>query len=226
MEDYYGISKIGRFQLEKMISSRVFIARDETDVMVIVKIGESRDQCFDIKSEYDILNTYLGGLICVPKAIMYGQFEHNYRRRSIIVEEYTGIQLDTYIEMLQNREAFMSTLTHRLVQIIKDIHSRGIVHRDIKPSNFTVRSDGSIVCIDFGSSTIDSKTHIGIGLTEMYASDEALNYKQTSFETDWVSLAYTIYSLQIGIDVYIAGGIKNRPYVKDLPVYTEIMKLI
>lgn len=65
----------------------------------------------------------------------------------------------------QSLEAFLmlnndieDTLIHRvlleIVKAVRDLHAVGIVHRDLRPANIMFRSNGSVVIIDFGISSL------------------------------------------------------------------------
>lgn len=60
----------------------------------------------------------------------------------------------------------------------------------------------------------------------MYDSPQAIAYNRTSFATDWISLAYTIHALHIGVDVYERAGFDARPDYEEMDVYKEVMGLV
>lgn len=45
-------------------------------------------------------------------------------------------------------------MTSDLIQILKQIHERGIIHQDLKPQNIMRNNQGNLVIIDFGLSAM------------------------------------------------------------------------
>ena len=43
-----------------------------------------------------------------------------------------------------------------VINAFKEIHARGVCHGDVRCENILVRSDGSVVVVDFEMSTIDA----------------------------------------------------------------------
>lgn len=92
----------------------------------------------------------------------------------------------------------------QLCEVLKYLHNREqpIIYRDMKPSNIMLRTDGSVVLIDFGTArefkarnTADT-TCLG---TQGYAAPEQFGGRgQTDARTDIYSLGATMYHLVTG----------------------------
>ena len=48
----------------------------------------------------------------------------------------------------------VKALAHELILILKRIHNKGIIHQDLKPQNIMRNSNGNLILIDFGLSTV------------------------------------------------------------------------
>lgn len=92
----------------------------------------------------------------------------------------------------------------QLCDVLKCLHNRKppIIYRDMKPSNIMLRSDGSVVLIDFGTArefkeeNVEDTTCLG---TQGYAAPEQFGGQgQTDVRTDIYSLGATIYHLVTG----------------------------
>jgi len=67
-----------------------------------------------------------------------------------VVEYADGIPLSRYKVPVGEREAVY--ILRQLLEVLSNLHARGIVHRDIKPHNIILRRSGAIALIDFGTS--------------------------------------------------------------------------
>lgn len=92
----------------------------------------------------------------------------------------------------------------QLCDVLEYLHSRkpAIVYRDMKPSNIMLRSDGSVVLIDFGTAREFKETNVSdttcLG-TQGYAAPEQFGgMGQTDARTDIYSLGATMYHLLTG----------------------------
>ena len=92
----------------------------------------------------------------------------------------------------------------QLCDVLQYLHTRkpAIIYRDMKPSNIMLRSDGSVVLIDFGTAREFKERHVEdttcLG-TQGYAAPEQFGgMGQTDERTDIYSLGATMYRLVTG----------------------------
>lgn len=126
---------------------------------VAIKVDISTDS---IQHETAILQ-YLASKDCraVPPVFNYGRLENG--RNYLIMPYYESSLADYMHEGLSPEHA--KEILVSMFEVLKHVHRKWVVHRDIKPANFMVRSDGSLVLIDFGLATyyMDyAKTHVSL----------------------------------------------------------------
>jgi serine/threonine protein kinase len=71
----------------------------------------------------------------------------------LVMELIEGMNLKDYLNQRGrpiDSECAVRWLTE-LLQILQQVHDRGILHRDIKPQNIIFKSDGRLALIDFGA---------------------------------------------------------------------------
>ena len=51
---------------------------------------------------------------------------------------------------------YTPNIGRNVINAFKEIHARGVCHGDVRCENILVRSDGSVVVVDFEMSTIDA----------------------------------------------------------------------
>lgn len=73
----------------------------------------------------------------------------------LITEKIHGKSLQDYLE--NGTDFSVRKTMNMLVDIVRQVHKKGIIHCDIKPSNIVVQKDGRIVLIDFGSACYKKK---------------------------------------------------------------------
>jgi eukaryotic-like serine/threonine-protein kinase len=87
-------------------------------------------------------------------------------------------------------------------EVLKFIHTKGILHRDIKPNNIMIRSNGTVALIDFGiaRSFIEGKTQTQTQfVTPGYSPPEQwIKRERRGAYTDVYALAATLYFLLTG----------------------------
>ena len=103
-----------------------------------------------LNNEAKILK-YLSSLSCVPKIKWFGAFQQH----RFIVMQLLGISLLEYMDINKQTTLYKCIeIFEKLINIIDDIHSKGIVYKDIKPENFMFDLNNSnIYIIDFGLAT-------------------------------------------------------------------------
>ncbi|WP_414589302.1 protein kinase domain-containing protein [Scytonema sp. PCC 10023] len=95
-------------------------------------------------------------------------------------------------------------ILHQLLEVLKYVHSEGVIHRDIKPSNIMrCEADGRLYLIDFGAvkqvvvAGVPTEQSAVIG-TKYFAPPEQQAGKAVSFSSDLYSLAATCVCLLTG----------------------------
>jgi serine/threonine protein kinase len=103
------------------------------------------------------------------------------------------------------RESFIRTIFSRLLNGLREVHTRKLLHLDIKPSNIYLRIDGNPVLLDFGAArqTLASDTPL---LKPMYtpgfAAPEQYNNPRREMLGPWTD----IYSVGASMYACLAGA--------------------
>lgn len=105
-------------------------------------------EAFDQECEYvyklkDVKKPYDG---CIVKYV--DSFEEN-ETRYLITERIMGETIQDYLE--SGKDFSVRDTLNMLVDIVRQVHKKGIIHCDIKPSNLVISEDGKVTLIDFGS---------------------------------------------------------------------------
>lgn len=123
----------------------------------------------------------------------------------IVMDYIEGITLENIMqeEGVQPQEKVVDWAI-QLCDVLQYLHTRNpaIIYRDMKPSNIMLRSDGSVVLIDFGTAREFKERHVEdttcLG-TQGYAAPEQFGgMGQTDERTDIYSLGATMYRLVTG----------------------------
>ena len=123
----------------------------------------------------------------------------------IVMDYIEGITLENIMqeEGVQPQEKVVDWAI-QLCDVLQYLHTRKpvIIYRDMKPSNIMLRSDGSVVLIDFGTAREFKERHVEdttcLG-TQGYAAPEQFGgMGQTDERTDIYSLGATMYRLVTG----------------------------
>ena len=123
----------------------------------------------------------------------------------IVMDYIEGITLENIMQEdgVQPQEKVVDWAI-QLCDVLQYLHTRkpAIIYRDMKPSNIMLRSDGSVVLIDFGTAREFKERHVKdttcLG-TQGYAAPEQFGgMGQTDERTDIYSLGATMYRLVTG----------------------------
>lgn len=123
----------------------------------------------------------------------------------IVMDYIEGITLENIMQEdgVQPQEKVVDWAI-QLCDVLRYLHTRkpAIIYRDMKPSNIMLRSDGSVVLIDFGTAREFKERHVEdttcLG-TQGYAAPEQFGgMGQTDERTDIYSLGATMYRLVTG----------------------------
>jgi serine/threonine protein kinase len=88
----------------------------------------------------------------------------------LIMEYFTGINLDEYIEengVLTEKES--AIVLYQILSSVQYLHELGIAHRDIKPENILINEDKEIKLIDFNISKARNSEVISWGESKFTA---------------------------------------------------------
>ena len=71
----------------------------------------------------------------------------------LVMQYESGRTLQEHIQKNRGRlkESFLRTVFSRLLNGLREVHSRKLLHLDIKPANIYLRNDGTPVLLDFGA---------------------------------------------------------------------------
>ena len=190
---YEILSKIGEGSFGKVFKGKHILTGEEFAIKI-----QHKDIEHVLKHEAKIYK-YLHGINGVPLIRNYGTDSgFNY-----LILDYINISLDKTILTHENITKYFINA----INIIENIHNKGVLHRDIKPDNFMLKENNGttkLYIIDFGLAKIflsDDKKHIEerndkklVG-TVKYASINLHNGIEASRRDDIESLCYTFISL-------------------------------
>ena len=190
---YEILSKIGEGSFGKVFKGKHILTGEEFAIKI-----QHKDIEHVLKHEAKIYK-YLHGINGVPLIRNYGTDSgFNY-----LILDYINISLDKTILTHENITKYFINA----INIIENIHNKGVLHRDIKPDNFMLKENNGttkLYIIDFGLAKIflsDDKKHIEerndkklVG-TVKYASINLHNGIEPSRRDDMESLCYTFISI-------------------------------
>ena len=126
------------------------------DLNAAIKI-QPKDLPNILKNEAKIYK-FLQGIDGIPKLYNLGMFEgYNY----LVIEKFK--ETIEKIELSFEKQVFYFK---QAIDILKNIHDKGLVHRDIKPENLMLDCDGNINFIDFGLSKLIISNNIHISFKD------------------------------------------------------------
>lgn len=193
---YHVKEKIGEGGMGK-----VFLVEDrKTKEIYALKAiySGSKDAAESFKQEVEILKNYSHENIV--KFITAG-YDEVHSIFYIVMEYIYGQNIKKYSHSSNIALAEKINLFIQLCDILKFIHSKGIIHRDIKPSNIIVieGEPRKIKLLDFGVSKLfDTLTHgqtLSSKFTKAYMAPEQLERTGTSEQTDIYQLGITFIEL-------------------------------
>jgi serine/threonine protein kinase len=168
-----------------------------TQEHVAIKVEPISNNLKLLKNE-SVIYQYLTGITGIPVVKWFGKDTVNY----YMVLNLLGQSLQT---LVISRKSFSLKLVLQIglqiIFILQSIHDKGLVHRDIKPDNFLLGNNDTnkkqIYIIDFGfcksiANVINAKKTTGLIGSLTYASINAHNYTELSYNDDLESLGYML----------------------------------
>ena len=199
-----------------------------TQELVAIKVEPIMNNLKLLKNE-SVVYQYLVGTTGVPNVKWFGKDNVNY----YMVLNLLGDSLQT---LLNSKKTFSLKLVLQvglqIISILQSIHEKGLVHRDIKPDNFLLGNKKQIYIIDFGfCKSIENVTKVkkttGLIGSLTYASLNAHNYIELSFQDDLESLVYMlIYFYQGFLDWQKTADIKLIIQMKQQVVDNEKIPIV
>lgn len=109
-----------------------------------------------------------------------------------VTEKIRGKSLQDYLE--NGVDFNVRDVMNMLVDIVDQVHKKGIIHCDIKPSNIIVQEDGKIVLIDFGSACYKKKRGDEMMFASRgYSAPELYHGGKIDEKTDIYSIGAILY---------------------------------
>lgn len=168
-----------------------------------IKVESINSKLKLLKNECIIYN-YLLNTDGVPKIKWYGKDDYNY----YMVLNLLGNSLQNIVKSKKDLSInIVLNLGIRTIEIIRNIHNKGLIHRDIKPDNFLFDlNENKLYLIDFGlcKSYLKNEKHIEIKLNKNligsynFASINSHNYIELSRRDDLESIIYMLMYLYYG----------------------------
>ncbi|OHT02338.1 hypothetical protein TRFO_07175 [Tritrichomonas foetus] len=138
--------------------------------------------------EYEILSQINHKNIIKAYGICYGN-ESSYPS---IIMEYCPGNLKTTIRALERDQKIM--IIKEIIEVMKYIHSRGVIHRDLKPENILLDDKNHVKLCDFGNATTSeiSSLSYNVGTLE-FKAPELINRQQYNEKVDVYSFGILLF---------------------------------
>ena len=197
----------GRYQILRQLSfggfAAVYVCRLPNGETVVLK-ESSFPQTDEVQNKATELfkreATILNGLNHSGIVKLIDYFLEN-GRHYLVLQHIEGMNLNRLVLQKGPQPAeTVTAIARQLVDTLKYLHeqSPAVVHRDLTPDNLLLKSDGSVVLIDFGASKeiVSNFTGTVIG-KQSYIAPEQFKGKPTP-RSDIYSLGATLYFLSTG----------------------------
>ena len=161
---------------------------EKKDIMILKSFSEdSKSKLFNREH-----NNYLNiSHPFIPK--YYGCATCNEKKNSLVIEYINGQSLEKIEEMKLTKEEKMRII-FQITTLIQYFHDKRYICRDLKPNNFIVKSDKTVVLIDFDRLLYKGEIDFNVTTQNFGHSFVAPEiYDEFSYEVDVYSLGMIIY---------------------------------
>lgn len=192
---YELIQRIGQGSFGSIYKARNIRTNEIVAIKVEVKINN-----LSLLLNETRMYKYLNGEKGIPTIKWFGSNNKYY----FMVINYLGISLEELVQ--KHKKLPLKTtlqLGVKILDLLKRIHSKGLVHRDIKPDNILFGPDGfkELFLIDFGfckSYSREIKKTSGLIGSSTFASINSHKLLDLSRRDDILSLSYLLVYLYLG----------------------------
>lgn len=197
IQDFFRIGKkIGFGRFSEVFEASELLTGEKFAVKIMKKKNLNQNEREIMQNEVNMLASLKHEGIVYLKDVFEGR-----KKLMIVMELVDGNDLLKKIENQPVAEDEIKKNVFKILEILKYLHSAGIMHRDIKPENIMVVDDGNDVrfkVIDFGLSAyfkLKSFRKVSCG-TIFYTAPEVFseNYNEKSDLWSLGVLAYTYFS--------------------------------
>lgn len=155
IKDLLGEGAFGQVKLAQKKSTK-----EQFAIKILNKDKLSKEQLFMVRNEIDIM-----ALCCHPNIGRLEEIIEDHKAIYIVMEYLKGIDLFSYLdEKMCLSENFIKFIIKRVVDIVKYLHSFGIVHRDLKLDNLMIDTKADISSNGINGSDI-SNSNLNISNT-------------------------------------------------------------
>jgi serine/threonine protein kinase len=200
----------GKYQAIRLISSKgafddtyEITKRGVSKVLKVLKSdGEKENKLFDqeFRALKNLISQNVAGIPQVKDLFSYSPFDSQQTLRCLVMEQIPGLNLEEYLTAKRQpiNERMAIDWMCQLTNILKQVHSQGIVHRDIKPSNIVLQPDGQLVLTDFGAANEAAAENLDMTHSIQipgYTAPEQYKKGESSRKSDFFSLGRTFVYL-------------------------------
>lgn len=138
----------------------------------------------------------------------------------LVTEYFEGLDLKRRIE--DGECLNFRKISYELVDIVQRIHKQGILHRDIKLSNIFIKTDGTVVLLDFGSACRTNEESLVIKYASNgYSAPEMYKKEDSTLYADVYSIGAVMYKMLTGI-VPVRADLRKDKIINDITEYVNI----
>ncbi len=216
-------NKGGVYRALDTITSKVVVikeARPHTAFNV-----DGKDARWILKREGKLLSTLSNSGLC-PRYVAEFEFGGHW----FLVQEYLeGTILRSFIQQKLNdnikglESHLVTELFRKLIKLVAELHSRGVLIRDFNPNNIMVLKNDELRIVDFEHAMFVEERDIVRGGTHGYSSPEQLHGKPPTVYDDYYSLGATLFYVLTGRDPYLISDSSGRSNADRLREQLELM---